>query len=101
MSYTTRQVTVGSVSTLAGYIPGGVATTTLTNGSTVAMYYATGGTAVSVAPGTAPSVSAGAPLPAGASVTLPGWAGSAGAPVYVIAASGSASALGFVVSTGA
>lgn len=83
-------IPVTTTATTAGAVPAGVCDVVLTNtGSTNVIYV---GTKNTITTGT------GFPIPAGATITFHGYPGSAGAPLYVIAAA-TGNNLGVLIST--
>lgn len=85
----TGQVPIGTAPTKVTFVPPGSSSLTLTGG-TVTVYVGSGTVST--------TISNGAPLPAGAIVTVPGWASSAGSNIYAAVAGGTA-AIGFYLST--
>jgi len=92
---TTGQVPVGTSATLVCRVPSGACTTILTGGTAGTVFYGNG---------TAVGTANGAPLFGGtvatpAVVTIPGYPGSSGTPIYAISSGGTVN-IGFVLSTG-
>jgi hypothetical protein len=87
----TGQVPVGTTATLVCRVPPGPCTAILFGGTTT-VYFGSG-TAVGTA------AANGAPLYGSATVTIPGYPGSSGTPIYAVASIAGTVNIGFVLST--
>lgn len=88
--FATGQVSAGSVSSTLCQMPPGPCMLAVSNPSAVTVYLGTAGTVL--------TTSNGFPVPSGQSVAWAGYQGDKGGAVGVIAASGSANAVGFLIS---
>jgi hypothetical protein len=88
--FTTGQAVAGTAATLMFVMPPGPCTVVINNVSAVTAYVGPGGTAL--------TSSNGFPIASGQSVAWNGLPAGGGASMYVIAASGTTNAVGFLVS---
>ena len=89
--FSAGQVTAGTVPVTLCQMPPGPCMLTVSNPSSVTVYIGPGGTALTAGNGF--------PVPAGQSCAWAGYRGEQGAGLSVIAASGTANAVGFLVSS--
>jgi hypothetical protein len=89
--FVTSQVTAGTASSTLCQMPPGPCMLVVSNASSVTVYFGPGGTALTTGNGM--------PVPAGQSVAWAGYQGNKGAALSVIAASGTANSVGFLISS--
>lgn len=89
--FVTGQVSAGTASVTLCQMPPGPCMLVVSNPSSVTVYFGPGGTALTAGNGF--------PVPSGQSATWAGYQGNRGAALSVIAASGTANAVGFLISS--
>jgi hypothetical protein len=89
--FVTGQVTAGTASSALCQMPPGPCMLSVSNPSSVTVYIGPGGTALTTGNGY--------PVPAGQTTAWAGYQGSKGAALNVIAASGTANSVGFLISS--